>query len=213
VLYRALKFIVRPTDFKHTGLFPEQAVNWDWLQDTIRNAGRGLSLLNLFAYTGAATTAAVAAGAEVCHVDAAKGMVRWAERNLALNGLRDRPVRLISDDVVAFVMREGRRGRKYDAIIIDPPSYGRGSQGEVWKLARDLPVLLDACRAILSERALFVQINGYTAGYAAAVYGNLLRAFIMPGRAGRVECDEIGLTAEASGIVLPCGVFARWIAA
>ena len=210
--YRDLRFIVRPTDFKHTGLFPEQAVNWDWLRETIGNAGRDLSILNLFAYTGAATTAAAFMGAEVCHVDAAKGMVRWAERNLEQNGLRDRRVRLICDDVLAFVLREGRRGRKYDAIIIDPPSYGRGSRGEVWKLARDLPVLLDACRAVLSDRACFVQVNGYTAGYASAVYGNLLRTIIAPGRGGRIESDEIGLAAGASGLVLPCGVFARWIA-
>jgi len=212
VRYRDLGFIVRPTDFKHTGLFPEQALTWDWLAEAIRKVGRPLSILNLFGYTGAATVAVAAAGAEVCHVDAARGMVRWAERNLALNGLRARPVRLIADDALAFVRREGRRGRRYDAILIDPPSYGRGSQGETWKIARDLPILLDACQAILNENALFVQINGYTTGYTATIYANLLRAFIAPERAGRIESDEIGLAAEGSGMVLPCGVFARWVA-
>jgi 23S rRNA (cytosine1962-C5)-methyltransferase len=214
IRYKGLAFIVRPTDFKHTGLFPEQAVNWDWLQKTLAahtGAGRAPSLLNLFAYTGGATVAAVAAGAEVCHVDAAKGMVRWAERNLTASGLRDRPLRLISDDVPAFVQREARRGRKYDAIIIDPPTYGRGASGETWKLARDLPGLLDLCRTLLSERALFVQINGYTTGFTAQVYANLLQAFFARERGGRIESDEIGLASE-SGMVLPCVVFARWLA-
>jgi len=208
--WRNLAFLVRPTDFKHTGLFPEQAVNWDWMQDAIRRAGRPVSILNLFAYTGAATVACIAAGAEVCHVDAAKGMVRWAERNLEINGLRQQPLRLIVDDVTAFVRREARRGRRYDAIIMDPPSYGRGSQGETWKLARDLPELLVACRDVLKEAPLFVQINGYTAGYPATVYANLLQTII--GSRGRSECGEIGLAAE-SGLVLPCGIYARWLPA
>ncbi|HPH03593.1 MAG TPA: class I SAM-dependent methyltransferase [Spirochaetota bacterium] len=208
--WRDLAFLVRPTDFKHTGLFPEQAVNWDWMQDAIRRAGRPVSILNLFAYTGAATVACIAAGAEVCHVDAAKGMVRWAERNLEINGLRQKPLRLIVDDVTAFVRREARRGRRYDAIIMDPPSYGRGSQGETWKIGRDLPELLVACRAVLSANPLFVQINGYTAGYPATVYANLLQAII--GGAGRSECGEIGLASE-SGLVLPCGIYARWLPA
>ncbi len=208
--WRDLAFLVRPTDFKHTGLFPEQAVNWDWMQDAIRRAGRPVSILNLFAYTGAATVACIAAGAEVCHVDAAKGMVRWAERNLEINGLRQQPLRLIVDDVTAFVRREARRGRRYDAIIMDPPSYGRGSQGETWKIGRDLPELLVACRAVLSANPLFVQINGYTAGYPATVYANLLQSII--GGAGRSECGEIGLASE-SGLVLPCGIYARWLPA
>lgn len=206
--YRELVFLVRPTDFKHTGLFPEQAINWDWMQHIIRQAGRPISVLNLFAYTGAATVACIAAGAEVCHVDSAKGMVRWAERNLELNGLRAKPLRLIVDDVPAFVRREVRRGRRYDAIIMDPPSYGRGGQGETWKLARDLPELLVSCRQLLSATPLFVQINGYTAGYPAAVYANLLQAIL--GKGGRTESGEIGLAAQ-SGLVLPCGIYARWL--
>jgi len=209
IRYRDLRFLVRPTDFKHTGLFPEQAVNWDWLQGVIRKSNREISILNLFAYTGAATAAALAAGASVCHVDAAKGMRAWAERNLALNGLRDRDIRFITDDVPAFARREARRGRRYDAIIIDPPSFGRGSRGETWKLERDLPPLLAVCAELLSSRALFVQINGYAAGYTDLVYANLAQTLIARDRAGRIESDAIGLAAE-SGLVLPCGVYARW---
>jgi 23S rRNA (cytosine1962-C5)-methyltransferase len=212
IRYRDLRFFVRPTDFKHTGLFPEQAVNWDWLRSIIKKSNREISILNLFAYTGAATVAALAEGsASVCHVDAAKGMVRWAERNLSLNGLRDRGIRFITDDVLAFTEREERRGRRYDAIIIDPPAFGRGSQGETWKLERDLPALLSICNALLSERPLFVQINGYAAGYSDRVYANLLQTLIAPSRKGHIESDAIGLASE-SGLVLPCGVYARWIA-
>jgi len=209
VRHRDLSFIVRPTDFKHTGLFPEQAVNWEWMQGAIRKAGRPVAVLNLFAYTGAATVACVAAGAEVCHVDAAKGMVRWAERNLATNGLRERPLRLIVDDVTAFVRREARRGRLYDAIIMDPPTYGRGSTGEMWRLEDHLWPLLCECREVLSESPLFFLVNAYTARLSPTVVANLL-AELLGSRGGEITAGEVGLPVQVDGKVLPCGIYGRW---
>jgi 23S rRNA (cytosine1962-C5)-methyltransferase len=168
ISYNNLTFYVRPMDFKHTGLFPEQAVNWKWIIKKIKEASRPVRVINLFAYTGAATVAAASAGAEVCHVDAAKGMVKWAGENLALSSLGDRPVRSITDDVIKFVKREKRRGRLYDAVIMDPPSYGRGPDGEVWKLEDALYGLVEECMNILSSDPLFFLVNSYTTGLAKA---------------------------------------------
>lgn len=203
----ALAFHIRPTGFKHTGLFPEQAVNWEWMMER----ARGARVLNLFAYTGGATVAATAAGATVVHVDAAKGMVAWAKENLALSGLGDRPVRLLVDDVMKFVERERRRGNRYDAIVMDPPSYGRGTSGETWKIEKALLPLVESARDLLSERPLFFLINSYTTGLSPFVLENVLRTTLASG--GSTTCGEVGLRASASGIVLPCGIFARWEAA
>ena len=175
ISYGELKFHIKPTSFKHTGLFPEQAVNWTWMMDKIRNAGRPINVLNLFAYTGGATVAAAAAGAEVCHVDASKGMVQWAKENAELSGLASAPVRYITDDVFKFVQREERRGKRYDAIIMDPPSYGRGPNGEMWKLEQNLFPFLEFCTTILSENPLFVLVNSYTTGLSPTVLHNMLQ--------------------------------------
>jgi len=211
IRYGKLTFLIRPTNFKHTGLFPEQAVNWSWIMDKIRGAGRPIRLLNLFAYTGGATVAAASAGAaEVVHVDAAKGMVQWAKENAALSGLADRPIRYITDDVFKFVQREQRRGRKYDAIVMDPPSYGRGPNGEMWKLETSLYPFLMSCVPILSDNPLFVLINAYTTGLSPAVLDNLLRMTIGRKFGGRISCGEIGLPITRSGLVLPCGILGRW---
>ena len=207
--YRDLTFIVRPTGFKHTGLFPEQAVNWDWMSGIVKNADRPLRVLNLFAYTGGATCALAAAGAEVVHVDAAKGMVAWAKDNLAESGLADRPVRFIVDDVMKFVLREQRRGREYDGILMDPPSYGRGPSGEMWKIENDLFPLVAECRKILSKDARFFLINSYTTGLAPSVLTNVLKVAMPEG--GRVESDEVGLPITRGGLVLPCGASGRWV--
>jgi len=207
-----LTFKIRPTGFKHTGLFPEQAVNWEWCTQRIREAsaeGRQVQVLNLFGYTGAATCAAAAAGAAVCHVDAAEGMVKWCRENAALSGLSDAPIRYIVDDCLKFVQREQRRGRRYDAIIMDPPTYGRGSSGEMWKLEDSLWQLLEACREILSEKPVFFLINAYTARLSPSVAGNLLIE-LMHAHQGSIEAGEIGLPVKADGKVLPCGIFARW---
>jgi len=206
----ALKFHIRPTSFKHTGLFPEQAVNWSWMMDKIRSAGRPIRVLNLFAYTGGATVAAAAAGAEVCHVDAAKGMVQWAKENAELSGLENHPIRYITDDVFKFVQREQRRGRQYDAIIMDPPSYGRGPNGEMWKLEQNLFPFLDFCTTILSPDPLFVLVNSYTTGLSPAVLHNLLHMTIGLKHGGTISCGEIGLPITASGLTLPCGILGRW---
>ncbi|MBR0026571.1 MAG: class I SAM-dependent methyltransferase [Clostridia bacterium] len=207
--YRDLTFIVRPTGFKHTGLFPEQAVNWDWMSNIVKNADRPLRVLNLFAYTGGATCALAAAGAEVVHVDAAKGMVAWAKDNLAESGLADRPVRFIVDDVMKFVLREQRRGREYDGILMDPPSYGRGPSGEMWKIENDLFPLVAECRKILSKDARFFLINSYTTGLAPSVLTNVLKVSMPEG--GHVESDEVGLPITRGGLVLPCGASGRWV--
>ncbi|GGD64625.1 class I SAM-dependent methyltransferase [Paenibacillus nasutitermitis] len=210
ISYGELKFHIKPTSFKHTGLFPEQAVNWSWMMDKIRKAKRPIRVLNLFAYTGGATVAAAAAGAEVCHVDAAKGMVQWAKENAQLSGLANHPIRYITDDVFKFVQREQRRGREYDAIIMDPPSYGRGPNGEMWKLEENLYPFLESCRAILSPNPLFVLVNSYTTGLSPSVLHNLLQMTIGQKYEGSIHCGEIGLPITASGLTLPCGILGRW---
>ena len=213
--YGGLTFKIHPTSFKHTGLFPEQAVNWDWAGAKIkaaRQAGREVSVLNLFGYTGAATCAAAAAGANVCHVDAAEGMVKWCRENAALSGLSAAPIRYITDDCLKFARREIKRGRKYDAVIMDPPTYGRGSTGEMWRLEDHLWELLLECRALLSEQPLFFLINAYTARLSPTVVANLLSA-LFPGRDGRITAGEVGLPIKADGKTLPCGIYGRWEAA
>lgn len=209
--YKDLKFNISPTGFKHTGLFPEQAANWDWSMDLIKNAKRPIKVLNLFAYTGGATVACAAAGAEVCHVDASKGMVTWAKENLETSGLSDRKVRFIVDDVVKFVEREIRRGNKYDAIIMDPPSYGRGPKGEVWQIEEKLYGLVDLCTKVLSDEPLFFLINSYTTGLSPIILEHILDATVAKkAKGGKVYGGEIGLPASRDGKVLPCGIFGRW---
>jgi 23S rRNA (cytosine1962-C5)-methyltransferase len=210
ISYNNLTFYVRPTDFKHTGLFPEQAVNWRWIIKKIKEASRPVRVINLFAYTGAATVAAASAGAEVCHVDAAKGMVKWASDNLGLSSLGDRPVRFITDDVIKFVRREKRRGRLYDAVIMDPPSYGRGPDGEVWKLEEALFDLIEECVNILSSDPIFFLINSYTTGFSPTVLENILKMQMQKNYGGNVEAGEVGLPVKASGLILPCGIYGRW---
>lgn len=211
IRYQPLKltFKIRPTGFKHTGLFPEQAANWEWFSEKIKKAGRPARVLNLFGYTGAATCAAAGAGAEVCHVDASKGMVEWCRENAALSGLADAPVRTIVDDCLKFVRRECKRGRRYDAIVMDPPTYGRGGSGELWKLEDHLWELLIECRRVLDDRPLFFLINAYTARLSPTVAVNLLTE-LMRGVSGRVSGGELGLPIAADGKVLPCGIYARW---
>lgn len=212
ISYRELIFSIRPTGFKHTGLFPEQAVNWDWMDQMIRSEvkKRPVSVLNLFAYTGGATLAAAAAGASVCHVDAAKGMVSWARDNAALSGLDDRPIRWIVDDCKKFVERELRRGHHYDAIIMDPPSYGRGPSGEVWKLEEQIYGLVELCQQALSQQPLFFLLNSYTTGLSPSVMSYLLGSTVAKGRNGTVWADEIGLPVHSTGLCLPCGSTAVW---
>ncbi len=213
IRYGELTFIVRPTGFKHTGLFPEQAVNWDFMRGVVqahnKDTGRPFRALNLFGYTGGATCALAAAGAAVAHVDAAKGMVSWAKDNLACCGLSDRPVRFLVDDAMKFALREARRGNVYDGILMDPPSYGRGPSGEMWKIEENLYPLVAACADILSESARFFLINSYTTGLAPSVLSNVLRV-ALKARGGRVETDEVGLPIRRDGLVLPCGATARW---
>ncbi len=212
ISYGSLTFRIHPTSFKHTGLFPEQAVNWDWFSEKIRQArkaGREVSVLNLFGYTGAATCAAAAAGAAVCHVDAAEGMVKWCRENAALSGLAEAPIRFIADDCLKFVRREIKRGRRYDAIIMDPPTFGRGSSGEMWKLEDHLWDLLKECRELLSEDPLFFLVNAYTARLSPTVVTNLLGE-LMHGRGGLLTGGEVGLPIQADGKVLPCGIYGRW---
>ena len=212
VHYRELTFHVKPMNFKHTGIFPEQAVNWDYAMAKIRGANRPISVLNLFAYTGAATIACAAAGASVCHVDAAKGMVAWAKENAAASGLSDRPVRWIVDDCAKFVEREIRRGRKYDAIIMDPPSYGRGPGGEVWKLETNLWPFVQLVSGVLSDEPLFVLINSYTTGLSPSVLTYVSESIFTKRFGGRSEAQELGLPVTDSGLVLPCGATCRWTA-
>ena len=209
--YGELRFKISPTGFKHTGLFPEQGVNWDLFGELIRGAGRPVRVLNLFAYTGGATLACAAAGASVCHVDASKGMVAWARENQALSGLGDRPIRWVVDDCRKFVEREIRRGSRYDAVIMDPPSYGRGPGGEVWKLEDSVYGLVDLCAGVLSEEPLFFAVNSYTTGLSPSVMAYILGVTVgrrRPG--GAVTAEEIGLPVEATGLVLPCGATAIW---
>ncbi len=210
VNYGKLTFNIKPMGFKHTGLFPEQAVNWDWFSEIIKKSDKPVRILNLFAYTGGATVAALAAGAEVVHVDASKGMVTWAKENVISSGLGDRPVRYIVDDVVKFVLREARRGRQYDAIIMDPPSYGRGPGGEVWKIENELYPLIQNCMKILSPEPLFFLINSYTTGLSAAILSNILNYTLVKAYGGEVSSDEIGLPMLSNGMILPCGISGRW---
>lgn len=211
VSYRELSFYISPTNFKHTGLFPEQAVNWDHFQETIIASDRTLDILNLFAYTGGATLACAKAGARVCHVDAAKGMVAWAKENAALSGLTDKPVRYIVDDCLKFVKREQRRGNKYDGIIMDPPSFGRGPGGEVWKAENDLyPFVLETVK-LLSEDARFFHINSYTTGFSPVVLEDMLKLTLQKNKfGGSISCGELVLPVSKSELYLPCGIFARW---
>ena len=210
ISYRELNFRLKPFSFKHTGLFPEQAVNWDWCSERIREAGRPVKVLNLFAYTGGATLAAASAGASVTHVDASKGMVTWAKENAAASHLEDAPVRWLVDDCVKFVEREIRRGNHYDAIIMDPPSYGRGPKGEIWKIEESIYPFVELAAQLLSDDALFFLINSYTTGLQPAVLSYMLSAVIQKKRGGEVQSSEIGLPVSSNGLVLPCGATGRW---
>lgn len=210
IQYKNLIFNIKPMGFKHTGLFPEQAVNWDWMIDKIKSAKREIKVLNLFAYTGGATVACLSAGASVCHVDSSKGMVSWAKENAQASGLNDRHVRYIVDDVVKFVNREIRRGNKYDAIIMDPPSYGRGTNGEVWQFEDGIYDLVELCSNVLSENPLFFLINSYTTGISSKVLENILNLTIGKKYKGRAYSGEIGLPVRESDIVLPCGIYGRF---
>ena len=205
-----LTFHLKPFSFKHTGLFPEQAVNWDWFSGLIHEAGRPVKVLNLFAYTGGATVSAAAAGAAVTHVDASKGMVGWAKENAAASGLADAPIRWLVDDCMKFVEREIRRGNHYDAIIMDPPSYGRGPGGEVWKLEDNLFPFVKLCAQVLSDKPLFVIINSYTTGLAPSVLGYMLHLLVAEKYGGKVTWDELGLPVTETGLALPCGATGRW---
>lgn len=213
ISYKELTFKVSPTGFKHTGLFPEQAANWDYMMDTIRKSGRDdIRVLNLFAYTGGATLACASAGAsEVVHVDASKGMVNWAKENMQLSHLTDKKIRFIVEDCVKFVKREARRGRTYHAIIMDPPSYGRGPNGEMWKIEEQLYPLISACLDILDKDALFFLVNSYTTGLGATVLENVLHLTVKKQQGqGQVTCGEIGLPITYTNQVLPCGIYGRW---
>ena len=207
--YGQLRFYVRPTGFKHTGLFPEQAVNWDWMTRRIRQAGRPVKVLNLFGYTGGATVACACAGAHVTHVDAAKGMVQWAGENSRLSQVDHTKVRWIVEDAKKFVLREARRGNAYDGILMDPPSYGRGPGGEVWKLENELFSLIEACEKVLSREAVFLLVNSYTTGLQPAVLNNMLSMTVARARGGQVTAEEIVLPVSCGG-VLPCGACGRW---
>ncbi len=209
--YKRLTFNLKPMSFKHTGVFPEQAVNWDFIYDTVKAAGRPVKVLNLFAYTGAATLAAAAAGAEVCHVDAAKGMVAWAKENAVSSGLREAPVRYIVDDCVKFVEKEIRRGKKYDAVILDPPSYGRGPSGEVWKLEDMLFDFLTLLKGVISDDPLFVLLNSYTTGLSSETMKTTLLSAFAPEFYGNCEAGELLLPIKNSPLCLPCGATARFL--
>ena len=218
VSFENLVFNIKPMGFKHTGLFPEQAVNWKYMMDKIRKRkqeGKGTRVLNLFAYTGGATVACLDAGASVCHVDSSKGMVAWAKENVISSGLKDKPVRFIVDDVIKFVTREIKRGNKYDAIVMDPPSYGRGAKGEVWSIEKDLENLLSLCIKLLSDEPAFVIINTYTGGLSGTIIANLLKMKLEEQRKdlikkGTIISDEIGIKMEKSELVLPCGITTKW---
>ena len=208
IKYKDLTFNIKPMGFKHTGLFPEQAVNWDWMISKIKNAKRDIKVLNLFAYTGGATVACSYAGASVCHVDSSKGMTTWAKENIASSELSNRPVRFIVDDVVKFVNREIRRENKYDAIIMDPPSYGRGTNGEVWKFEENIEELVELCSKVLTDEPLFFLINSYTTGISSMVLENILRLNIK--KKGKISHGELGLPMTNSKLILPCGIYGRW---
>ena len=208
--YKNLVFNIKQMGFKHTGLFPEQAVNWDFIIDKISNAGRNIKMLNLFGYTGAASVAALSAGASVVHVDSSRGMVDWCKENVKSSGFESRPIRYIVDDVVKFVKREIRRGNKYDAIIMDPPSYGRGANGEVWDIEKDLYNLVELCSELLTEEPLFVIINTYTTGLSKEVFTNVLKSTIGKNHTGKIYSEEIAIPIKNSDLVLPCGVCSRY---
>ena len=210
VKYKNLTFNITPMGFKHTGLFPEQAVNWDWMIEKIQKANREIKVLNLFAYTGGATVACSYAGASVCHVDSSKGMTTWAKENIESSGLKNNPVRFIVDDVVKFVNREIRRGNKYDAIIMDPPSYGRGANGEVWKFEENIADLVELCSKVLSDKPLFFLINSYTTGISSTVLENILKLTVEKKYRGKLSSGEIGLPMTDSKLILPCGIYGRW---
>lgn len=208
--YDSLTFHLKPFSFKHTGLFPEQATNWDWFSKLIREAGRPVKVLNLFAYTGGATLAAAAAGANVTHVDASKGMVNWAKENAVASGLSDAPIRWLVDDCVKFVEREIRRGNTYDGIIMDPPSYGRGPKGEIWKIEDSIYPFVQLCAKLLSKEPLFFLINSYTTGLAPSVLTYMIKTEVEKNFGGSTEAAEIGLPVTSNGLVLPCGASGRW---
>lgn len=211
VNYKDLTFKVTPTNFKHTGLFPEQAVNWDFMMDKIKKANREVKVLNLFAYTGAATMACAKAGAKVVQVDASRGMTQWAKENRDLCGLGDHEIRFIVDDCLKFVLREYRRGHRYDGIVMDPPSYGRGPNKEVWKFEKNMAVLLDACLKILSDKPLFLLINAYTTGISNIVLANMLKTMMLPLYPnGKITSGEVSLPIKKNDMVLPCGIYGRW---
>lgn len=210
VSYKELKFHIKQMGFKHTGLFPEQAVNWDFMMDKIKNAARPIKVLNLFAYTGGASVACLKAGAHVTHVDSSRGMVEWCKENVRMNGLQDRPIRYLVDDVLKFVEREVRRGNQYDAIVMDPPSYGRGANGEVWNIEKDLTRLIDLCMKILSDRPLFFLINSYTTGLSATTLANILEVTVKRKYQGVISSGEVGLPITNRNLVLPCGIYGRW---
>ena len=210
--YKELTFNLKPFSFKHTGLFPEQAANWDWFSSLIKEANREIKVLNLFAYTGGATVSAAKAGAKVTHVDAAKGMVAWAKENAASSGLSDAPIRYLVDDCVKFVEREIRRGNKYDGIIMDPPSYGRGPKGEIWKIEDSVFPFIELTSKLLSDNPLFFLINSYTTGLQPAVLSYMLHTVLDPLHPGTIEASEIGLPVKTNGLVLPCGASGRWTA-
>lgn len=211
VSYGTLTFNIKPMNFKHTGLFPEQATNWDFAGEQIRKAGRPISVLNLFAYTGGATVACAAAGASVCHVDAAKGMVSWAKENAKSSGLESASIRWIVDDCAKFVEREIRRGRRYDAVIMDPPSYGRGPSGEIWKLEENLFPFLELAVQVLSDKPLFFLVNSYTTGLAPSVLTYMMETLLSKQYGGHTESCELGLPVEETGLILPCGASGRWL--
>ena len=210
IKYKDLTFNIKPMGFKHTGIFPEQAVNWDWMMNKIRNSNREIKVLNLFAYTGGASVACLKAGASVCHVDSSKGMCEWAKENVTSSGLRERPIRFLVDDVVKFVNREIRRGNKYDGIIMDPPSYGRGTNGEVWKFEENIADLVKLCMNVLSDKPLFFLINSYTTGISSQVLENLLKINIPKKVGGKFSHGELGLPMTNSKLILPCGIYGRW---
>lgn len=210
IKYRDLTFNIKLMGFKHTGLFPEQAVNWDWMMEKIKNAKREIKVLNLFAYTGGASVACLHAGASVCHVDSSKGMVAWAKENVISSGLQDRKIRYIVDDVVKFAQREIRRGNTYDAIIMDPPSYGRGANGEVWQFEDSINNLVELCMKVLSDNPLFFLINSYTTGISSTVLSNILKLNMNDKYKGKITSGEIGLPMRDSELILPCGIYGRW---
>ena len=210
IKYDDLTFNIKQMGFKHTGLFPEQAVNWDFMREKIKKSGRKIKVLNLFAYTGGATVACLSAGASVTHVDSSRGMVDWCKENVKSSGLENAEIRYIVDDVVKFVQREIRRGNHYDAIIMDPPSYGRGANGEVWDIEKNLNYLVKICSEVLSDEPLFFLINSYTTGLSSMVLSNILNLNVNNKFTGRVSCGEVGLLIKNSELVLPCGIYGRW---